>query len=71
MVVTRRKPSAKHTAKFRGGEEIFTAESSQTPSVNSASGALGYDKSDDKRKASHLVPNNANRETDRMPRSSR
>ena len=70
MVVSRRKPSAKHTAKFRGVEENFTAESSQTPSVNSTSGALGYDKSDGKRKASHLLPNNATRETDRMLKSS-
>ena len=70
MVVSRRKPSAKHTAKFRGVEENFTVESSQTPSVNSAFGALGYDKSDGKRKASHLLPNNATREIDRVLRSS-
>nr|POE95235.1 putative ribonuclease h protein [Quercus suber] len=46
------------------------AESSQASSVNSVSRALGYDKIDGKRKASHLMPNNTLREADRMHRSS-
>ena len=51
MVVSRRKPSSKNATKFRGSKENYTAESSQAPSVNSASRALGYDKIDGKRKA--------------------
>ena len=70
MVVSRRKPSSKNATKFRGSKENYTAESSQAPSVNSASRALGYDKIDGKRKASHLLPNNATREIDRVLRSS-
>ena len=71
MVVSRCKPSSKNAAKFRGSEVNYTVESSQASSVNLASRALGYDKIDGKRKASHLLPNNAPRETDRMHRSSR
>ena len=71
MVVLRRKPSSKNATKFRGSKENYTAESSQAPSVNSASRALGYDKIDGKRKASHLLPNNAPRKTIRMHKSSR
>ena len=71
MVVSRHKPSSKNAAKFRCSEENSAAESSQASSVNSASRVLGYDKIDGKRKASHLMPNNALRETDRTHRSSR
>ena len=70
MVVSRHKPSSKNAAKFRCSEENSAAESSQASSVNSASRVLGYDKIDGKRKASHLMPNNAPRETDRTHRSS-
>ena len=70
MVVSRHKPSSKNATKFRDSEESNAAESSQTQSVNSASRALGFDKIDGKRKASHLMPNNMTRGADRTHKSS-
>ncbi|KAK9994007.1 hypothetical protein SO802_023710 [Lithocarpus litseifolius] len=71
MVVSRRKPSNKNTAKLIGLGVSYTAESSQAPSCNSGSRMLGHDKTEGKRKACHLMPSDKLRGADKTFTSNR